>query len=414
MNTEINETMTSIFGNATISHVSGNPHSHQSAFEILPIVGFETAIEEICQWDGYSPTPLYSLKSLAESLSLGEVLYKDEGSRFRLGSFKALGGAYAALCLLQKQISFTLNHEVNLKDIRVGKYAEEASEITLVSATDGNHGSSLAWGCQRFGAPCRIYIHAEVSEVRADAMRHLGADVIRIKGDYDDSVELARNEAERNNWFVVSDTTWPGYSEVPRDVMLGYGVMTKEINDELINPPTHILLQSACGGFAASVASFLRQYWGGQTPRVVIVESELASCLYESAKANEVKRVKIKEETIMAGLSCGEVSEIAWQILAEEANDFVTIPDKIVPPTVQLLAHPNGDDPLIEAGESAVAGLAVIISAGKQPDLKTKLGLDENSRVLLIGSEGVTDREIFNKIMKGDKNVGQTCSRFSS
>ena len=212
MNTEINETMTSIFGNATISHVSGNPHSHQSEFKILPIVGFETAIEEISQWDGYSPTPLYSLKSLAESLSLGEVLYKDEGSRFRLGSFKALGGAYAALCLLQKQISFTLNHEVNLKDIRVGNYAEEASEITLVSATDGNHGRSLAWGCERFGAPCRIYIHSEVSEVRADAMRHLGADVIRIKGDYDDSVELARNEAERNNWFVVSDTTWPGYS----------------------------------------------------------------------------------------------------------------------------------------------------------------------------------------------------------
>jgi len=115
-----------------------------------------------------------------------------------------------------------LNHEVNLKDIRVGNYAEEASEITLVSATDGNHGRSLAWGCQRFGAPCRIYVHAEVSEVRADAMRHLGADVIRIKGDYDDSVELARNEAERNNWFVVSDTTWPDIVKSP--VMLCWGM----------------------------------------------------------------------------------------------------------------------------------------------------------------------------------------------
>ena len=398
--------MTTVFGDAIISHVSGRPHSHQAVFEILSTEGFETAIEEITQWDGYAPTPLYSLKALAESLSVGEVLYKDEGARFGLGSFKALGGAYAALCVLQKKISLTLNHEVNLKDIRSGKYAEETAEITLVSATDGNHGRSLAWGCQRFGAPCRIYIHAGVSEIRAAAMRDLGAEVIRIKGDYGDSVELARDEAERYNWFVVSDTTWPGYSEPPRDVMLGYGVMTKEINDKLNHPPTHIFLQSACGGFAASVASALRQYWGYQTPRVVIVESELAPCLYESAKANEVKRVSIKEETIMAGLSCGEPSEMAWKIISEEASDFITIPDNIVAPTVRVLTRPNGDDPIIEAGESAVAGLAVLICAAKQLDLKAKLGLDENSRVLLIGSEGVTDREIFNTIMEGGKNVG--------
>ena len=398
--------MTTVFENATIAHVAGRPHSHQAALEILPPEGFATAIEEITQWDGYAPTPLYSLKALAESLYLNEVLYKDEGPRFGLGSFKALGGAYAALRVLQKQISLSLSNDVSLKDIRTGKYTNEAADITLVSATDGNHGRSLAWGCQRFGASCRIYIHAEVSEGRAVAMRDLGAEVIRIKGDYDDSVELARIEAERNNWFVVSDTTWPGYSEPPRDVMLGYGVMTREINDELTQPPTHIFLQSGCGGFAASVASALRQYWGDQTPRVVIVEPELAACLYESSKANEVKRVNIKEETIMAGLSCGEPSEMAWEILAEEAVDFITIPDNIVPQTVRALARPVGDDPVIEAGESAVAGLAVLICAVKQLDLRAKLGLDKTSRVLLIGSEGVTDREIFAKIMEGDKHAG--------
>ena len=113
--------MTSVFGHALISHVSGRPHTHQAALEILPTEGFETAIEEITQWDGYAPTPLYSLKALAESLSLGEVLYKDEGARFGFGSFKALGGAYAALCVLHKHISFTLSHEVSFKDIRSGK-----------------------------------------------------------------------------------------------------------------------------------------------------------------------------------------------------------------------------------------------------------------------------------------------------
>ncbi len=398
--------MTTVFENATIAHVSGRPHSHQAALEILPPEGFATAIAEITQWDGYAPTSLFSLKALAASLTLSEILYKDEGSRFGLGSFKALGGAYAALRVLQKQISLSLGHDVSLKDIRTGKHTKEAAEITLVSATDGNHGRSLAWGCQRFGAPCRIYIHAEVSEGRAAAMRDLGAEVIRIKGDYDDSVELARRESDENNWFVVSDTSWPGYFEPPRDVMLGYGVMTSEINIELTQPPTHIFLQSGCGGFAGSITASLHQYWGEQAPRVVIVEPKLAPCLFESSKVKKALFVKINEESIMAGLSCGEASELAWDIITEEASDFITIPENIVAPTVRLLARPEGDDPIIEAGESAVAGLAVLICAAKQPVLRAKLGLKNNSRVLLIGTEGVTDREIFNKIMEGDKNAG--------
>ena len=333
-------------------------------------------------------------------------MYKDEGPRFGLGSFKALGGSYAALRILQRQISNLLDRKVSLRDIRLGKYYREAAEITMVSATDGNHGRSLAWGCQRFGVPCKIYIHAKVSEERASAMRNFDAEVIRINGTYDDSVEFSRIEADKNKWIVVSDTSWPGYFEPPRDVMLGYGVLTSEINEKLTRAPTHIFLQSACGGFAASVASALRHFWGDQTPRVVIVESELAACLFECAKANKLTSVRIQEETIMAGLSCGEPSDMAWEVLSEEASDFITIPDKIVPPTVRLLACPEGNDPVIKAGESAVAGLAVLVCASKQPRLREKLGLDMNSRVLLIGTEGVTDTEIFARIIKGGKDDG--------
>ena len=108
----------------------------------------------------------------------------------------------------------------------------------------------------------------------------------------------------------------------------------------------------------------------------------------------------------MAGLSCGEPSDIAWEVLSEEASDFITIPDNIVPPTVRLLACPEGNDPVIKAGGSAVAGLALLVCASKQPGLREKLGLDKNSRVLLIGSEGVTDTETFNQIIKGGKNDG--------
>ena len=394
--------MSNVFENAILGHVSGKPFSHKAVKEWLPTEDFVTAIEEITQWEGYTPTPLFNLQELAASLALDKLMYKDEGLRFGLGSFKALGGSYAALRVLQRQISNLLDRKVSLRDIRLGKYSKEAAEITMVSATDGNHGRSLAWGCQRFGVPCKIYIHAKVSEERASAMKNFGAEVIRINGTYDDSVEFARIEADKNKWIVVSDTSWPGYFEPPRDVMLGYGVLTSEINEKLTRAPTHIFLQSACGGFAASVASALRHFWGDQTPRVVIVESELAACLFECAKANKLTSVRIKEETIMAGLSCGEPSDMAWEVLSEEASDFITIPDNIVPPTVRLLACPEGNDPVIKAGESAVAGLAVLVCASKQPGLREKLGLDKNSRVLLIGTEGVTDAEIFARIMEGE------------
>ncbi|MGE4594923.1 MAG: diaminopropionate ammonia-lyase, partial [Gammaproteobacteria bacterium] len=386
--------MNTVFENAIIEHISGKPNSHKAAAGVLPPEGFAAAIEEISQWQGYEPTPLFSLTDISSRLSLGEVLYKDEGPRFGLGSFKALGGSYAALRVLQREISQALNDMVSLEDIRNGKYSKEASKITLVSATDGNHGRSLAWGCQRFGAPCKIYIHAEVSEGRATAMRDLGAEVIRIDGDYDDSVDLARSEAEKNNWFVVSDTSWPGYCEPPRDVMHGYGVMMHEINESLTEPPTHIFIQAGCGGFAGSVCASIRQYWGEHAPRIVIVEPNLANCLFESSKANKALFVKINEESIMAGLSCGEASALAWDVIAEEASDFVTIPENVVAPTVRLLARPEGNDAVIEAGESAVAGLAALICAAKQSDVREQLGLNESSRVLLFGSEGVTDRAI--------------------
>jgi diaminopropionate ammonia-lyase len=394
--------MNTVFENAIIEHISGKPNSHKAAAGVLPPEGFAVAIEEISQWQGYEPTPLFSLTDISSRLSLGEVLYKDEGPRFGLGSFKALGGSYAALRVLQREISKALNDMVLLEDIRNGKYSKEASKITLVSATDGNHGRSLAWGCQRFGAPCKIYIHAEVSEGRATAMRDLGAEVIRIDGDYDDSVDLARSEAEKNNWFVVSDTSWPGYCEPPRDVMHGYGVMMHEINESLTEPPTHIFIQAGCGGFAGSVCASIRQYWGEHAPRIVIVEPNLANCLFESSKANKALFVKINEESIMAGLSCGEASALAWDVIAEEASDFVTIPENVVAPTVRLLARPEGNDAVIEAGESAVAGLAALICAAKQGDVREQLGLNESSRVLLFGSEGVTDRAIFDEIMTGD------------
>ncbi len=387
--------------NTGLKHVSGDPKRGGAASRIISGSDFENAINEITAWENYSPTPLFSLESLAEELGIDQIVYKHEGPRFRLGSFKALGGAYAALRVLQREVSKKLKQNVSMSDIRKGKYRDICAEFTLVSATDGNHGRSLAWGCQRFGAPCQIYIHAEVSESRARAMRDLAANVVRVNGDYDYSVKRSKTDAHENGWFVVSDTSWPGYSEPPRDVMAGYGVMTSEICKKLAKAPTHVFLQGGVGGLAASVAASLRQFWGEAAPRVIVVEPELAACLFQSASVGKVTIVPITQETIMAGLSCGAPSEMAWEILDEEVSDFLTIPESIVAPSVRLLARPTGNDPVVEAGESAVAGLAALIASRQDAELSASLKLDSKSRVLLIGSEGVTDLEIFETIMEG-------------
>lgn len=391
-----------MFHNFCAGNLHVIPHQRvdgNAADTVISADDFANARTEIGAWQGYAPTPLHALPELAAALQLGVLHYKDEGPRFGLGSFKALGAAYAACRVLQQQISLKRGHPVTLADIRTRKYARDAALITLVTATDGNHGRSLAWGAQRFGAPCRIYIHREVSQNRADAMADLGAEIIRIDGDYDTSVRIARDEAAAQGWHVVSDTSWDGYSEPPRDVMAGYGVLVHEVNQALDIAPTHVFVQGGVGGIAAAVAAGMRQRWAMQCPRIIVVEPDRAACLFASARKGAITNVDIQTETMMAGLSCGEPSPLAWDILREEAAEFTTIPDDFVAPAMRLLGNPLGDDPAITAGESAVAGLAALIAASANTGHRETLGLDSNARVLLIGTEGATDPDIYRQII---------------
>ena len=227
-----------------------------------------------------------------------------------------------------------------------------------------------------------------------------------MAGNYDDSVRVAAEEARSNGWYVVSDTSYNGYLDVPRAVMSGYGVMVDEVVRELgdKSPPSHVFLQGGVGGMAASVAAYLRQCYGERAPRVVIVEPELADCLYRSARAGRQTEIEVEEETIMAGLSCGAPSLLAWEILREEASDYLTIPDNIIAPAMRLLAFPEKAggaevDPVIEGGESGVAGLAGLIAVMMSPALAEAMALDQSSRVLLVGSEGATDAQIYDAIL---------------
>lgn len=391
--------MLASFEQAYVQFCAGQPANRSEDNETIPQSCFEKAFEEITSWDGYEPTPLIELDGLAKTLNVANVYYKDESLRFGLGSFKALGGAYAVLCVLQRELSARLGRRVSFEEIHRGDLQKFASDITVITATDGNHGRSVAWGAKRFGVRCRIYIHAEVREFRAEAMRQLGAEVIRIDGDYDASVAVTRAEANRHGWKIVSDTSWPGYFQAPTDVMSGYGVMAHEIVRGIDKPPTHLFLQGGVGGLAASLIAVFQQAWQHNTPRSIIVEPELAPCLFESAKKGEPTAVQVQQETLMAGLSCGEPSVIAWEVLAHSAHAFMTIPDSLVAPTVRMLAQEKTGDTSISAGESAVAGLIGCLCAALQPYLREKILLGPDSRILLIGSEGVTDPGLFLDIL---------------
>jgi len=295
--------MLDIFSSANLNHLLVTPVPGQASNTTVTKDNYAKAVAEIKSWNDYAQTPLFDLRDLSNALKIGSIFYKHEAPRFGLGSFKALGGSYAGLRVIQRELSKRLGKDVSTGDIRNGAYADDVAGITLVSATDGNHGKSLSWGAQRFGAQCQIYIHQDVSEGRAQAIRSFGAVVIRVDGDYDASVEEARIDADKNGWFVVSDTSWEGYTQPPIDVMAGYGVMTREIFEQMDTAPTHVFIQCGCGGLAAGVAASFRQLWGDAAPRIVIVEPELAPCLFESAKAGEKTDVKVHEETLMAGLS---------------------------------------------------------------------------------------------------------------
>ncbi len=361
----------------------------------------DDAVDEIRRWPGYRPTPLIALKGLSDELGVAGVWYKDEATRFGLGSFKALGGAYAVLCLLRQILTSKLGKSVGTEAIRSGEYRTETREVTVATATDGNHGRSVAWGAQQFGCRCMIYIHAEVSAVRKQAMEAYGATVVRVNGNYDESVRQAAADAAERGWHVVSDTSYPGYTELPQRVMAGYGLMVDEVLDQLPPDqlPTHVFIQGGVGGLAAAVCARFWQRLGDHRPRTVIAEPDQADCLYRSALHQKPVAVHITEESIMAGLSCGEVSQLAWNVLHHGANDFITIEDSLIGPTMRALAEGLGGAAPIVGGESGVAGLAALIAVGADPSLAAALGLDSGSRILLLGTEGATDPEIYRDLV---------------
>jgi len=382
--------------NGRVEH--GVPYPRQLE-RILSAAEFAAARAEIATWPGYAPTPLRDLTGLAKQLGLGTVHYKDEALRFGLKSFKALGGAYAVLRQLQRQVAAATGTVPSSRDLIAGRHRDIAERLTVTCATDGNHGRSVAWGARLFHCRAVIFVGAGVSEGRRAAIAHYGAEVLRVPGSYDDAVRHAAAEARRHGWTVVSDTSYAGYTDIPRDVMHGYGVMAGEAFEQIPERPTHIFMQAGVGGAAAAVAALSWQLWGAERPRLVAVEPVQADALFRSIEAGKPVVVGGDLDTVMAGLSCGEVSLLAWDVLRLAMDDVIAISDQAAVDAVRLLAEGGAGDPPLVAGETGVAGLAGLCEVLSDAATAAALGLDRSSRVLLFGTEGATDPEIWTRLV---------------
>ena len=334
----------------------------------------------ISKWKNYKKTPLINLEKLNQILRLNKIFYKDESKRFHLKSFKALGGAYA-----------------------VEKISKGKKNIVISSATAGNHGRSVAWGAQRLGLKCKIFVSQHVSETRVKEIEKFGADVIRVSGNYENSLSECKKLSKKNNWVIVQDVSTKNYNYVPLLTMAGYSIMIKEISKQTTHYITHIFLQAGVGGMAAGVVAGVAKYFK-RIPKIIIVEPDGADCVLQSIKNKQLKKIIIKKESIMGGMSCNEMSLIPWHVLKKASDCCVTVSDSKVSKTVAMLKDKKLSKTSIIGGECATPGIISLISICNNTKTKKLLDLNEKSNVLVIGCEGNADVKLYKQLLfKGRK-----------
>ncbi|RQR50770.1 diaminopropionate ammonia-lyase [Burkholderia sp. Bp9140] len=348
---------------------------------------------------GAAHTPLRALPGLAARLGVASVSVKDEACRSPLGSFKALGAPIALMRLVKR---LRRNEALDPQGLVTGRYAASLADLTVISATDGNHGRALAAAARAIGCRCVIVLHAHVDAEREHAIAAHGARIVRIAGNYDESVVHAAQLADANGWHVVSDTSYDGYEAIPRDVMQGYGVIAAEVLAQQPagadgRPFTHVFLQGGVGGLAAGIASYLWEHAGAQRPHFIVVEPRQADCLYQSALAGRAAKATGSVDSVMAGLACGEASPLAWDFLEPCIDHFMLIDDDEAVQAMRALAAGSERDVPFVSGESGAAGIAGLTALMRDPALAREAGLDAHSRVLAINTEGATAPSVYRR-----------------
>lgn len=352
----------------------------------------------------YAVTPLAELPNLAENLGLGGVYVKDESYRFGLNAFKVLGGSYAIGSYIAQRLGMDLS-ELPCERMVSDEIRAKLGEITFVTATDGNHGRGVAWTANRLRQKSVVYMPKGTAAERLRNIRALGSDASITDLNYDGAVRLAGSNAEKYGWVLVQDTAWDGYEQIPGWIMEGYTTMGLEAVRQLNGVrPTHVFLQAGVGSMAGALAGFMANYYGEERPRVVIVEPNAANCMFRTAEADDGKLHGVDGDlnTIMAGLACGEPCPIAWNVLRDYADHFVSMPDYVAAQGMRILGNPMGNDPRVISGESGASTLGLVTELMRNAelaDIRDQIGLDRDSRVLCFSTEGDTDRENYRRVV---------------
>ncbi|WP_133646573.1 diaminopropionate ammonia-lyase [Paraburkholderia flava] len=371
---------------------------------IMSVARADESRRWLAHWSVLSrePTPLWHLPDLAAKIGIAQLAIKDESKRASLGSFKALGAPIALARLILRQPAARGWHAA---DLFTGRHAKSLDRFTVVSATDGNHGRALAAAAQSIGCRCAIVIHRHVSEEREASIAAFGAQIVRIEGNYDASVEEAARLAAENDWHVVSDTSWDGYEDIPRDVMQGYGTIVAEALEQASAQPddacpfTHVLLQGGVGGLAAGIVSYFTEGWGARRPTFVVVEPQQADCLLQSALAQRAAHATGSVDSVMAGLACGAASPLAWRFLEHSVDAFMTVTDDAAVRAMRIVAEGSARDVPIVGGESGVAGVAGLLALARDAASRERISLDAHARVLLINTEGATAPSVYRELV---------------
>ena len=348
---------------------------------------------------GYAETQLANLMCLAKELGLGEIRVKDESSRFGLNAFKSLGGLWCtARCM---QHAFALPEPLTFPRLLEIPPDERAARL-FVTATDGNHGRGVAFAARMLGARAIVYMPKGSAPERVDNIRKQGAEVLVTDVDYDDTVRMAAEAATQRGGLLIQDTTDQEESGICRQIMEGYLTLGDEIR-EAMDQPTHIFLQAGVGSMAAALCAYFRSVYGS-APVISVVEAGAADCLYQTAKAHDANmhRTKGSMQTMMAGLCCGEPCRMAMRMLEKQADWFLTVEDQAAVLGMRTLASPPGNDPKIVSGESGAASTGLLVQLMRDPEqkaLREKMGLGSHSRVLLLSTEGATDRENYARVV---------------
>ena len=358
------------------------------------------------QIPGYVVTPLTSLKNYADSVSVKNVFVKDESYRFNLDAFKVLGGSYAIANFLCQKLGINIE-DTTFEKLTSDETRKKIGDITFATTTDGNHGRGIAWASEKLKQKCVINMPKGTVESRVRNIEAHGATVTVLDKNYDECVRYTDEQSKKHGWIIVQDTSWEGYTEIPMWIMQGYLTMAKEAIDQIESmneKPTHVFLQSGVGAMSGAVMSYIANYYGDACPKIISVEPNAADCVYRSALKNDDNPVPVTGDlaSIMAGLCCGEVNMLSWDILRSVPSLYISSPDLHSANGMRILGNPLKGDTAVYSGESGAIGMGIldyIMKSGNAKEIKKYLDLNEKSNILMFSTEGITDPVMYRKIV---------------